>query len=81
MITTPRVWFSKGANGEYAYNASSGSFPYGTYTLEELRCGQQCRLVMPLEKAEFTISEDNTVLDLGTITDRKYRFQNICVRY
>ena len=67
------VWFSKGANGEYAYNASSGSFPYGTYTLEELRCDNNVGYA--LEKAEFTISEDNTVLDLGTITDKNIVFK------
>lgn len=69
------TWFSAGVNGEYPYDSYAGSFPYGTYKLEELRC--ENNVGYALENTEFKISEDGTVLDLGTVTDKSIDIRTI----
>lgn len=46
-------------------NDDNGAFPYDTYKMEELRCGQN--VDKALYKGTFKISRDNYILDLGTI--------------
>ena len=60
------IWFGLNSGGEMSeVNDDNGAFPYDTYKMEELRCGQN--VDKALYKGTFKISRDNYILDLGTI--------------
>ena len=66
----PTVWFGMNEKGTTAAaNAALGALPYDTYKVTELPCaaneGRQ------MIETEFTVvrSDDNTVIDLGTMDD------------
>ncbi len=65
---TAGVWFSVGEAGSTsAPDDARGAFPYGHYTLQEVRTDSNDGYT--LQGIDFWIYRNNRVVDLGTITD------------
>lgn len=63
------VWFGLGEFGSQAEpNDTLGAIPYGTYTLDELRCDANAEHKL-IENITIKVSRNGAVIDLGTITN------------
>lgn len=70
------VWFGIGSDGKATETDDSrGALPFDTYTIEELRCenNQGYELIPPFT---VTIQKDQTVVDLGTMTNDQPEEEN-----
>lgn len=63
------VWFGLGEFGSQAEpNDTLGAIPYGTYTLDELRCEANADHEL-IKNITIKVNRNNTLIDLGTITN------------
>ena len=63
------VWFGLGEFGSQAEpNDTLGAIPYGTYTLDELRCDANAEHKL-IKNITIKVSRNGAVIDLGTITN------------
>ena len=66
---TSGVWFGLGEFGGQAEpNDTLGAIPYGTYTLDELRCEANAEHEL-IKNITIKVNRNNTLIDLGTITN------------
>ena len=66
---TSGVWFGLGEFGSQAeVNDTLGAIPYGTYTLDEMRCEANAKHKL-IENVTIKVSRNGVVIDLGTITN------------